>query len=94
MKSIERRFRKIENENPYWSSYICFARSISGQNFSEDRLRRMFNKLVDKNEYAQDEKKEIIKYLLTLNIPLNRTENEEKTAREKEKINISSQTSL
>ncbi len=70
MRSIERKFKKIEEKHPEWSSYICFAETISGQGFSEDRVKRMFNKLVDKEEYAQDEKRAIVKYLLSLNEPL------------------------
>lgn len=80
MRSIERRFQNIDKKHPEWSTYICFAEAISEQGFSEDRVRRMFNKLVDKDEYAQDEKKAIVKYLLILNEPLKRTQNESGTA--------------
>jgi hypothetical protein len=66
MKSIERRFENIKKKDNGWTSYICFAQTVSGQSFSEKIIRRYFNKLVDKNDYLSAEKKEIINYLLTL----------------------------
>lgn len=75
MRSIERKFNNVQEKNQLWSSYLCFANTIKGNNFSEDRLKRMFTKLVDKNDYAQNEKRQIIRHLLFLNNPANRTGN-------------------
>lgn len=74
MKSIEARFEKIKSENPYWSTYVCFSRAIDGQNFSRDRLRRYFNKLVDKDDYASNEKAVTLKYLYWMTVPEKRRE--------------------
>ena len=63
MRSIERRFEYIQKRNPYWSSFTCFANTIRGQKFSEDRIRRYFNELVDKEDYAKNEKGQILNYL-------------------------------
>jgi len=63
MKSIERRFNNIKKDNPYWSSYICFAEVVKNQNFSKQILHRWFNKLVDKNDYFRSDKKTILSHL-------------------------------
>ena len=69
MKSIKRRFNNIEKKNPYWRSYICFAEAMKGQDFSGQTIRRWFNKLVDKNDYAKSDKKAILNHLDTLTKP-------------------------
>ena len=68
MRSIERRFNylKQRKENRNLSSFVIFAKSVQGKGFSEDRLRRAFNKLVDKSDYANDEKTGLYKYLYQL----------------------------
>jgi hypothetical protein len=63
MKSIERRFNNIKKDNPYWSSYICFAEAVKNQNFSKQTLHRWFNKLVDKNDYSRSDKRTILSHL-------------------------------
>ena len=75
MKSIERRFKRIQQKHLDWSSWTCFSEAIVYQGFSEDRLRRMFNKLVDRSEYLKKEKKELLEYLVGLNNRSKRTEN-------------------
>jgi hypothetical protein len=64
MRSIERRFKKIEKENPNLSTFIVFSRAVAGQHFSKDRLSRWFNKLVDKDDYDKKDKKTILEYLM------------------------------
>lgn len=66
MKSLERRFKKIQDENPALGDYICFARAITGQNFSERIITFWFNKLVPKDDYLKEEKKDLIKHLMSL----------------------------
>jgi len=65
MKSIERVFHEIEEQNPNWSSYLCFAETIRVRNFKEKTIRSWFHKLVDPQDYAKDEKKAILRFLLT-----------------------------
>lgn len=66
MKSLERRFSNTVKRNPYWSSYTCFAEALAGQKFSKQTLHRWFQKLVDKDDYARQEKREILKHLIAL----------------------------
>lgn len=62
MKSIVRRFNKINQKNPGLSTISCFAITITGQNFSRQTIARGFNKLVDKDDYDKKDKKEIIAF--------------------------------
>lgn len=80
MKSLERRFNNIAEKNPNWSSYICFAEAIRGQDFSEQVVRRWFNKLVDKSDYAKNEKKVVLNFLIGLSNSVRTTENGGKSA--------------
>jgi hypothetical protein len=66
MKSVKKVFNRIRNENPYWSDYICFAEAVRGRRFSRKTIIRNFNSLVDKEDYARNEKKEIIDFLMEL----------------------------
>ena len=65
MKSMERKFRKIQEKNPYWSSYVCFFSAIDGQNFSKQTIVRWFNRLVEKDDYSSSDKKGILFHLYT-----------------------------
>jgi len=76
MKSLERRFNNITEKNPNWSSYICFAEAIKGQNFSKQIIHRWFNKLVEKGDYAKNEKKAVLAFLVGLSNPVRTTGNE------------------
>ena len=80
MKSLERRFNNIAEMNPNWSSYICFAKAIKGQSFGEQVIRRWFNKLVDKDDYAKNEKKAVLGFLVGLSNPVRTTGNRGKSA--------------
>ena len=80
MKSIERRFNNVAEKNPSWSSYICFAEAIREQGFSRQTIHRWFQKLVDKNDYAKSEKKEILANLEGLSNIVRATEIKGKTA--------------
>jgi len=63
MRSIERRFNKIQEKNPIWSSHTCFAEAIKEQGFSREMIHEWFNKLVDKDDYAKKEKKAVLAHL-------------------------------
>jgi len=69
MKSLERRFNNIQNRNPYWSTYTCFAEAVIGANFTKRTLRYWFSRLVDKSEYDKKERQSTIDHLLDLNKP-------------------------
>jgi hypothetical protein len=66
MKSVKKVFNRIRSENPYWSDYICFAEAVRGRRFSRKTIIRNFNSLVDKEDYAKSEKREIIEHLVEL----------------------------
>jgi len=63
MKSIERKYNKIAEKNPCWSSYVCFAEAIKNRKFGKQTINRWFNKLVEKDDYEKEEKKEILSHL-------------------------------
>jgi len=66
MKSVRRVFEKIRAENPLWSSFLCFANAVRGKHFSRRTILRNFNALVDEKDYARNEKKEIVDFLVEL----------------------------
>jgi hypothetical protein len=66
MRSLKRIFDKVRERNPLGSDYICFAEAIRGKNFSRKTIVRHFNSLVDRNDYAKSEKKEILRFLVEL----------------------------
>jgi hypothetical protein len=66
MRSLKRIFNRIRSENPYWSDYTCFAEAVRGRRFSRKTIIRNFNSLVDKEDYAKNEKREIIGFLAEL----------------------------
>lgn len=65
-KTIRRLFQEYQKRNPGKSSYLCFAEAISGRGFSRQKIRRNFKKLVDGDDYAQNDSKNILDYLFTL----------------------------
>jgi hypothetical protein len=66
MKSIERRFKLVEEKNPFLGSYICFAQTIHGQNFSRPVISRWFNKIVEKGGYSKSDTRRLIENLVCL----------------------------
>lgn len=66
MRSLEARFNIVTKKHPEWSSYICFAGAVIGQNFSKQVIRRWFIKLVNTGDYAKSEKQEILTHLENL----------------------------
>ena len=63
MKSIERRFLKIWEKYPYFSSATAFYFAIAGQEFSDRCVSLWFDRLVDKDDYDPKNKREIVKDL-------------------------------
>ncbi len=66
MKTIKTAFLKVAEENPDWSSYICFAEAIKHRNYSIVTITEWFPKLVDKEDYSRLKKKQIIRNLMNL----------------------------
>lgn len=63
MKSLEARFREIEIKNPLWSTFVVFVAAVNGQNFAPKVISKWFNKLVDKDDYNQEEKKALMRWI-------------------------------
>lgn len=71
MRSIQRRFEIIKNQNPYWSDYICFAESVVGMDFGRPSLSRWFNKLIEKDDYDKKDRNQISEFLVDLSVDKN-----------------------
>lgn len=82
MKSIERRFNNITEKKPFWSSFICFTEAVKGQRFTKPILHRWFQKLVQKDDYAQRDKRTLLRHLDSLSNPLRTTGTGDKTDRQ------------
>lgn len=63
MKTILEKFERITKDNPYYSSYVCFCRTIDGKFLMPKELKKWFNKLVEKDDYCRSEKEAITEYL-------------------------------
>lgn len=66
MKSIQSNFWKLQKKNSGWGSYICFVEAVRGKKYTMRSIREAFNKLVDKGDYADKEKKDILAGLLNI----------------------------
>jgi len=70
MRSLQARFNQISVRHPFWSSHTCFAEAVAYQYFSRSIIHRWFQKLVQKDDYARNEKRAILKHLENLtNLP-------------------------
>lgn len=63
MKSLEIRFNAIAEKKPNLSSYACFAEAITGHGFSDQRMRRWFFKLVERDDYTKDIQNDLLAHL-------------------------------
>ena len=60
-------FSEIQRLNPYWSSLVCFHETIKNRKTLHPRLiRKWFDKLVDKDDYAEEDKMEVARYAINL----------------------------
>lgn len=66
MQTLKERFLNTKRRNPGYSDYDCFTNAVSGQGFSKKVLRKWFDELVSKKDYAEVEKKQILEYLYKL----------------------------
>lgn len=64
MKELNKRFERFREENPHLGDVIIMSMTVEGELYSKEIIQRAFNKLVSKEEYEQDEKKEIIDSLV------------------------------
>lgn len=60
-------FAETKKLNPCWSDHTCFAETIKDKKYLHPRIiRKWFDKLVAKDEYAKEDKNEILHYLFSL----------------------------
>jgi hypothetical protein len=60
-------FSETQRLNPCWSSLVCFHEVIKNRKTLHPRLiRRWFYKLVGKDDYAIEDKCEVLRYALKL----------------------------
>jgi len=60
-------FEETKRLNPCWSDHTCFAETVWNRKFlSHKTIRKYFNILVDKDDYAQNEKNQVVAYLVKL----------------------------
>lgn len=72
MNSIEKRFNKIAEANPYWAPYSCLAEAVAGRKYNHKTIRRNFLKLVPREDYEKDVERDLISELDKLsNTPMN-----------------------
>lgn len=63
MKSLARRFKNIAEKNSFWSSLACFAEAVKRQGFRRETIHRWFQKLVEKEDYNLEDKKDVLAHL-------------------------------
>ena len=69
MLSIQIKFNTISTKNPNLSSYVCFAKAVSGLRLNRQTIHRWFYKLVDREDYDTKDKKELFDHLEVLSNP-------------------------
>lgn len=63
MRSIQRRFAKIQSQDLGLANYTCLMRAVRGQNFKRPALRKAFELLVPKSEFDENERFNLINSL-------------------------------
>lgn len=66
MYNIKSRYEKIATKHPLYSTYTVFAETIRNTNLTENSIRRHFHRLVDKEDYAKNEKPAVLRYLVSI----------------------------
>ena len=74
MRSLGVRYRIEKDKEPLASDSVIFHRAVKNQKFTVRIITTWFNKLVDKNDYEECEKKEIIEFLVGSSNEVRRTE--------------------
>lgn len=64
MKELKKRFRDFREEHPSLGDVIIMSMSVDSQGYKKTLIQRAFNELVSKEEYEQDEKREIVQSLV------------------------------
>ena len=66
MYKVKNRFEELARKYPYYSTYVVFAETIRGTGLTENTIRRWFYRLVEADDYAQDEVRSVLRHLVKL----------------------------
>jgi hypothetical protein len=66
MKTIIETFYKLQQENPSLGDYIILTKVISGNNYHEATISKLFSKLIPKEDYERGDRSLFIKHLVKL----------------------------
>jgi len=58
-------FYQLQKDNPHWSDWTCFQKTIEGLEINRRQLRKYFNNLVDKEEYLLEEKNDLMDFIMS-----------------------------
>lgn len=64
MKTIERRFLAVRKRNVNLGDYPTLYKAVKYSNFKEETISRWFTVLIDKNDYEQSDRRELIRQLV------------------------------
>lgn len=64
MKELKKRFESFKEEHPSLGDVIIMSMAVESQEYTKEIIQRAFNQLVSKDEYEQDEKREIVESLI------------------------------
>jgi len=59
---LEKTFNRLLEQNPDYSTMTCFNLAIEGKQYGKMKIRKAFNDLVDPEDYAPEDKEQIIVY--------------------------------
>ena len=63
MRSIERRFKNVQADNPELGDMICLYRAVKCQNFVNRTIRNFFRKLVNFDDYNPKDTPQLLWHL-------------------------------
>ena len=69
MRSLQYDFDELLRKNPNYSSYLAFANAVKGRNYKRRIIQYWFNKLVNKEDYARNDKRDTMDFLIQLSNP-------------------------
>lgn len=66
MKSIQIRFNKLVEKYPHRGLYSCLTLLVNGKGLGRQTITKLFDELINKEDFAKNERGELIDYLLKL----------------------------
>ena len=67
MEILKNNFNRIRRNNSFWSSLICFNETMKTAPFKKALVKKMFLKLVDKDDFRTIESKTLISQASKIN---------------------------